>query len=66
MNAQIKAELISIGAIDIDTTLLGRLTVPTAGPGAGARLFSSVLAGAVCGLWWMRVPRFARLWIMAR
>jgi len=39
MNAQIKAELISIGAIDIDTTLLGRLTVPTAGPGAGGKAF---------------------------
>src|SRR5659263_345984 len=39
MNAQIKAELISIGAIDIDTTLLGRLTVPTAEPGAGGKAF---------------------------
>ncbi len=39
MNAQIKAELISIGAIDIDTSLLGRLTIPTAGPGAGGKAF---------------------------
>jgi len=39
MNAMIKAELISIGAVDIDPTLLGRLTIPTAGPGAGGRAF---------------------------
>lgn len=39
MNARIKAELISIGAVDIDPSLLGRLTIPTAGPGAGGRAF---------------------------
>lgn len=39
MNARIKAELISIGAIDIDPELLGRLTIPTAGPGAGGKAF---------------------------
>ncbi len=39
MDAKIKAELISIGAIDIDTSLLGRITIPTAGPGAGGRAF---------------------------
>lgn len=39
MNAQIKAELISIGAIDIDPAILGRLTIPTAGPGAGGKAF---------------------------
>ncbi len=39
MNAAIKAELISIGAVDIDPLLLGRLTIPTAGPGAGGRAF---------------------------
>src|SRR3989337_1166419 len=39
MDARIKAELISIGAIDIDPSLLGRLTIPTAGPGAGGRAF---------------------------
>jgi len=39
MNAQIKAELISIGAIDIDPSILGRLTIPTAGPGAGGKAF---------------------------
>ncbi len=39
MNARIKAELISIGAVDIDPSLLGRLTVPTAGPGAGGKAF---------------------------
>lgn len=39
MNAEIKAELISIGAVNIDTSLLGRITIPTAGPGAGGRAF---------------------------
>ena len=39
MDARIKAELISIGAIDIDPSLLGRLTIPTAGPGAGGKAF---------------------------
>ncbi|MCE8425260.1 MAG: radical SAM protein [Candidatus Methanoperedens sp.] len=39
MNAEIKAELISIGAIDIDPKYLGRLTIPTAGPGAGGKAF---------------------------
>ncbi len=39
MNAEIKAELISIGAIDIDPSLLGRITTPTAGPGAGGKAF---------------------------
>ncbi|MDW7725517.1 MAG: radical SAM protein [Candidatus Methanoperedens sp.] len=39
MNAEIKAELISIGAVDIDPELLGRITIPTAGPGAGGRAF---------------------------
>lgn len=39
MNAEIKAELISIGAVDIDPRLLGRITIPTAGPGAGGRAF---------------------------
>jgi biotin synthase-related radical SAM superfamily protein len=39
MDAMIKAELISIGAIDIDPSLLGRLTIPTAGPGAGGKAF---------------------------
>lgn len=43
MNAEIKATLISIGSLDIDASLIGRLTVPTAGPGAGGRsvFFSS-------------------------
>ena len=39
MNAAIKAELISVGAIDIDPALLGRITIPTAGPGAGGKAF---------------------------
>lgn len=39
MDARIKAELISIGAIDIDASLLGRITIPTAGPGAGGKAF---------------------------
>jgi biotin synthase-related radical SAM superfamily protein len=39
MNTAIKAELISVGAIDIDPILLGRITIPTAGPGAGGKAF---------------------------
>ncbi len=39
MNSKIKAELISIGAIDIDPSILGRITIPTAGPGAGGKAF---------------------------
>jgi biotin synthase-related radical SAM superfamily protein len=39
MDAKIKAELISIGAVDIDPSLLGRFTIPTAGPGAGGKAF---------------------------
>lgn len=39
MNARIKAELISVGAVDIDSSLLGRITIPTAGPGAGGKAF---------------------------
>ncbi len=39
MNAAIKAELISVGAVDINPSHLGRLTIPTAGPGAGGRAF---------------------------
>jgi biotin synthase-related radical SAM superfamily protein len=39
MNTAIKAELISVGAIDIDPALLGRITIPTAGPGAGGKAF---------------------------
>jgi len=35
INAEIKAELLAIGAIDIDKALLGKITTPTAGPGAG-------------------------------
>jgi biotin synthase-related radical SAM superfamily protein len=35
INAEIKAELLAIGAIDIDISLLGNITTPTAGPGAG-------------------------------
>lgn len=39
MTAKIKAELISIGAVDIDPSLIGRITIPTAGPGAGGKAF---------------------------
>ena len=35
MKPEIKAELISIGAVDVDKSLLGKITIPTAGPGAG-------------------------------
>ncbi len=39
MKPEVKAELIAIGAVDIDRSLLGRLTIPTAGPGAGGTAF---------------------------
>ncbi|MBA1341119.1 MAG: Biotin synthase [ANME-2 cluster archaeon] len=38
-DAEIKAELIAVGTIDIDRSLLGEITVPTAGPGAGGTAF---------------------------
>jgi len=38
-DAEIKAELIAVGTIDIDMSLLGEITVPTAGPGAGGTAF---------------------------
>jgi biotin synthase-related radical SAM superfamily protein len=38
-DAEIKAGLIAIGTIDIDMSLLGDITVPTAGPGAGGTAF---------------------------
>lgn len=38
-DAEIKAELIAVGTIDIDRSLLGDITVPTAGPGAGGTAF---------------------------
>jgi len=37
MKPEIKATLISIGSIKIDTSLVKRLTIPTAGPGAGRK-----------------------------
>ncbi|ADE36220.1 radical SAM protein [Methanohalophilus mahii] len=39
MEPEIKAELISIGAVNLDRSLLGRITIPTAGPGAGNTAF---------------------------
>ena len=39
MKPEIKAELIAVGAVDVDKSLLGRITVPTAGPGAGNTAF---------------------------
>ncbi|MEA1984570.1 MAG: radical SAM protein [Euryarchaeota archaeon] len=39
MKPETKAELINIGRVDIDTSLLGRVTIPTAGPGAGKSAF---------------------------
>jgi biotin synthase-related radical SAM superfamily protein len=44
-DAQIKAELLAIGAVDIKRSLLGRLTTPTAGPGAGGKAFFFRWAG---------------------
>ncbi|MCK4938087.1 MAG: radical SAM protein [Methanosarcinales archaeon] len=38
-DAEIKAELLAVGAVDIDMVLLGNITVPTAGPGAGKTAF---------------------------
>lgn len=38
-DAEIKAELLAIGAVDIDRSLLGKITTPTAGPGAGRTAF---------------------------
>lgn len=38
-SAKVKAELISVGAVGIDRSLLGRITTPTAGPGAGGTAF---------------------------
>ncbi len=38
-DAEIKAELLAVGAVDIDMVLLGNITVPTAGPGAGNTAF---------------------------
>ncbi|MCL7414571.1 MAG: radical SAM protein [ANME-2 cluster archaeon] len=38
-DTEIKAELLAVGAVDIDRALLGNITVPTAGPGAGNTAF---------------------------
>ncbi|WP_407355510.1 radical SAM protein [Methanolobus sp. WCC5] len=35
MNAETKAQLISAGSVNMDPSLIRRLTIPTAGPGAG-------------------------------
>ena len=35
MKAETKAQLISIGSVNMDPSLIHRLTIPTAGPGAG-------------------------------
>ena len=37
--AQIKAFLIAEGGVDIDEQLLGRITTPASGPGAGLTSF---------------------------
>jgi biotin synthase-related radical SAM superfamily protein len=42
-DTEIKAELIAVGTINIDRSLLGRITIPTAGPGAG---------GTAIFFWW--------------
>lgn len=39
MKPEIKAELLAIGSIDIEPSLLGKITIPTAGPGAGKTAF---------------------------
>jgi biotin synthase-related radical SAM superfamily protein len=38
-DAEIKAELIAVGTVNIDRSLLGEITIPTAGPGAGKTAF---------------------------
>jgi biotin synthase-related radical SAM superfamily protein len=38
-DAEIKAELIAIGTVNIDRSLLGDITIPTAGPGEGKTAF---------------------------
>ncbi|WP_201770319.1 radical SAM protein [Methanococcoides methylutens] len=39
MRPETKAELIAVGSLDIEPSLLGKITVPTAGPGAGKTAF---------------------------
>ncbi|AEH60249.1 Radical SAM domain protein [Methanosalsum zhilinae DSM 4017] len=39
MKSEVKAELISIGSVDIDESALGDISIPTAGPGAGKKAF---------------------------
>ncbi|MGD9779528.1 radical SAM protein [Methanomethylovorans sp.] len=39
MRPKVKAELIAAGSVDMDPCLLGRTTIPTAGPGAGKMAF---------------------------
>ncbi|WP_210409268.1 radical SAM protein [Methanococcoides sp. NM1] len=39
MRPETKAELIAVGSLDIEPSLLGKVTVPTAGPGAGKTAF---------------------------
>ncbi|MBP2031254.1 biotin synthase-related radical SAM superfamily protein [Methanohalophilus levihalophilus] len=39
MKPEVKAELIAIGAVDMDESLIGKITIPTAGPGAGSTAF---------------------------
>lgn len=39
MKPDTKAELIAVGSLDIEPSLLGKITIPTAGPGAGKTAF---------------------------
>jgi biotin synthase-related radical SAM superfamily protein len=39
MRPEVKAELIAAGSLDMDPSLLGRTSIPTAGPGAGKLAF---------------------------
>ncbi len=39
MKSEVKAELIFIGSVDIDESVLGDISIPTAGPGAGKKAF---------------------------
>lgn len=37
MNAEIKAELVAIGSVDVDERLLSRISTSSAGPGTGLK-----------------------------
>jgi len=40
MNAELKAELVAIGSVDVDESLLSRISTSSAGPGTGLKSIS--------------------------